>query len=50
MGLKIYNFVVEVIGEVPMEMEFIYAIGTIICLMIIFLMVYIPFTYLCGRR
>lgn len=49
-GLNIYNFVKELIGEVPLEMEFLYAIGTIILLMVVFLMVYLPFSYLLGRR
>lgn len=49
-GLNIYNFVKQLIGQVPMEMEFIYAIGTIILIIIIFLMVYLPFSYLLGRR
>lgn len=49
-GLNIYNFVKELIGEVPLEMEFLYAIGTIILLVVVFLMVYLPFSYLLGRR
>lgn len=49
-GLNIYNFVVNVIGPVPTEMEFIYAIGVIIVLLIIVLMVYLPWAYLFGKR
>lgn len=49
-GLNIYNFVKQLIGEVPLEMEFLYAIGTLLLIMVVFLMVYLPFTYLFGRR
>ncbi len=48
-GLNAYNLVVKIIGEVPPEMEFLYAIGTIILLIIVFLMVYLPFVYLFKR-
>lgn len=49
-GLKIYNLVVDIIGPVPVEMEFLYAIGVIVLLMIVVLMVYMPFAWLCGKR
>lgn len=45
-GLKLYNFVVDVIGDVPQEMHFIYAICTIALIIIIIYIVYFPFKIL----
>lgn len=45
-GLKLYDFVVKVIGDVPQEMQFVYAIGTIALLIIIIYIVYFPFKFL----
>ena len=49
MGLDIYNMVKSIIGEVPVELEFLYAIGTFLLLLIVFLMVYIPWVYIFKR-
>lgn len=46
--LKIYNFVVDIIGQVPPELEFVYAIGTIVILIFILLCIFIPFKIIYG--
>lgn len=46
LGLNIYNLVVSIIGPVPMEMEFIYAIGTIALIIVLLMIVYFPFKLL----
>lgn len=35
MGLNVYQKVVEIIGEVPNNLEFLYAIGTVLLLLAI---------------
>lgn len=35
MGLNVYQKVVEIIGEVPSNLEFLYVIGTILLLLVI---------------
>jgi hypothetical protein len=49
MGLDIYNMVKDVIGELPIELEFLYAIGTFLVLIIVFLIIYIPWYYIFKR-
>lgn len=50
MYLEIYNMVKEVIGGVPVEMEFIYSIGTIfVFCMIIYCVFVLPVKILYGN-
>lgn len=42
-SLKIYELAKTIIGEVPMEMEFVYAIGTIFLFFMIILVIFFPF-------
>lgn len=41
--MKIYDFVVSILGPVPMELEFIYAIGTLFILFMLLWAVTIPY-------
>lgn len=43
MGLEIYNLVVEVIGELPMELNFVYAICTVLVILFLLMVVAFPF-------
>lgn len=46
MGLDIYNKVVEIIGELPTELEFLYVLGTILLFLIIIFVAVSPFIIL----
>lgn len=55
MFLNIYNMVVEVLGVLPVELEWLYGLGTIIVFYLILSVIFFPFTFLysCvfgGRR
>lgn len=43
MGLEIYNLIVSIIGELPVELQFIYAICTILFIMVILMIIAFPF-------
>lgn len=43
MGLEIYNLVVEVIGELPLELNFIYGICTVLIIMFLLMVIAFPF-------
>jgi len=43
LGLDIYNFVVSIIGDLPLELHFIYAIGTLFVLVLICVCAVSPF-------
>lgn len=42
-GVEIYNLVVEILGPLPMEMNFLYALGTIILFTVIIACCCVPF-------
>lgn len=46
MGLNIYQKVVEIIGELPTELEFIYAICTVLLFSVLIFIVVSPFVIL----
>lgn len=46
MGLEIYNAVVEIIGELPPELTFVYGIATICMFIVVILCVLAPFIIL----
>lgn len=46
MGLDIYNKVKEIIGVVPTELEFLYAIGTFVLFCVIIFVAISPFIVL----
>lgn len=43
MGLDIYNLVVDIIGELPVELEFIYAIGVLFVFVVVICCAVFPF-------
>lgn len=50
MGLEIYNMVKEVIGTLPVELEFIYGLGTILIFVMLFECIFvIPWKTIFGR-
>jgi len=46
MGLEIYETVVEIIGELPPELSFVYGIATILMFIVVILCVLTPFIIL----
>lgn len=50
MGLEIYNTVKEIIGTLPVELEFIYGIGTILIFAMLFECIFvIPWKIILGE-
>lgn len=43
MGLEIYNFVVSILGELPNELNFLYAIGTLFVFVLICYCAVVPY-------
>lgn len=43
MGLDIYNMVVDILGELPLELHFLYALGTIFVLILVLFCAMLPF-------
>lgn len=46
MGLEIYNMVKDIIGTLPIELNFVYGLGTIFVLIMIFLVAASPFIFI----
>ena len=46
MFLNIYNMVVEVLGVLPTELEWLYGLGTIIVFYLILSVIFFPFTFI----
>lgn len=46
MFLNIYNMVVEVLGVLPVELEWLYGLGTIIVFYLILSVIFFPFTFM----
>jgi len=44
MGLEIYNLVVSIIGELPIELHFLYGVGTLFLFVLICFCVMLPFS------
>lgn len=42
-SLNLYELCKTVIGELPVEMEFVYAIGTVFLFLMILLVIFFPF-------
>ena len=50
MFLNIYNMVKEVLGVLPIELEWVYGVGTIIVFYMIMVVIFFPFTFIYGGR
>lgn len=43
MGLDIYNMVVSILGDLPLELQFLYGVGTIFVLILVLFCAMLPF-------